>query len=473
MWRPLVFLVLISAVFPSCGKLGKKKTVPSPSDKVHTVSTVKVQSQTVPDVIDLKGVFNASQRVVLKSDFTGRVQALSVIEGQTVATGDAISKIDDDKLTYVLDRQRAELKEAEAQLELNNRLSPGAGSDDDDGDDTAPEVDEDEGPAEAPQFPSLLGNAEPEAVPPEGAPTERAFEQPGASPVPGQPFELPPQAPGTAGQPSVAELTSDGQDILEEAKSPAALRARLRQSRLAARRLAATQQAKPATPAQENADVQESRVGLDQARIDRLKAEIALTEKQLTGSTLSSPIDGFVTKVPVTEGALVKPDDILVEILQVDPIELTVKVPKEQIEKLDKSMEVKVTVPDLNGQSFPGEISFIGAELDQDKKSVEVRVRVANPNLKIKVGMEGVAEIGIANKTHQGLLVPPEALIRDKDKRYVYAVDGAVAEKREVVTGAYYDGQVEIKDGVRAGEVVVTRGLGAFKEDEEFVKVSN
>jgi RND family efflux transporter MFP subunit len=136
-------------------------------------------------------------------------------------------------------------------------------------------------------------------------------------------------------------------------------------------------------------------------------------------------------------------------------------------------MEVKVTAPDLPGQSFKGEISFIGAELDQDRKSVEVRVRAANPNLKVKVGMDGVSEMGVANKTHEALLVPFEAVLRDGDSRFVYVLDGSVAEKREVVTGSFYEGMVEIRDGLKASDQVVTRGAESLKEDEEFVKVSS
>jgi len=107
-----------------------------------------------------------------------------------------------------------------------------------------------------------------------------------------------------------------------------------------------------------------------------------------------------------------------------------------------------------------------------DKKSVEIRIRVANPNLKIKVGMEGIAEIGVANKTHDALLVPTDALLRQGDKKFVYVIDGNVAAKQEVTTGGFFEGMVEIKTGVKANEQVVTRGGSSLKEDEEYIKVS-
>jgi membrane fusion protein (multidrug efflux system) len=70
-------------------------------------------------------------------------------------------------------------------------------------------------------------------------------------------------------------------------------------------------------------------------------------------------------------------------------------------------------------------------------------------------------------------LVPFEAVLRDGDSRFVYVLDGSVAEKREVVTGSFYEGMVEIRDGLKASDQVVTRGAESLKEDEEFVKVSS
>ncbi len=458
--RKLVLPLLVTLGFAllgsSCDGVGKKKGVPSPSDKVFTVGLAKVQTREIPDVIEIKGVFTPIQRMQVKSEFSGRVQTLSVIEGQSIVTGDALLKIEDEKLPLLLDRQRAELREAEAQQELDTRLASAGAAPGEDGDEEENNVEESPGETPAPRTPGVV---EPEEPPVPQLP-EAAV-----------PLPLAPQdAGGTAPEYGAErEMVTGEEDLVgEERRSMAGIRSRMRANRTLARRTAA---ARPTAPL-ENPEVTESRLSLDQARVDRLKADIAITERQLAGSTLSSPNDGFVNKVAITEGGLVKPDDLLVEIVQVDPIELVLKMPKDQIDKLEKSLEVKVNVPDLPGQSFKGEISFIGAELDADKKSVEVRVRVANPNLKIKVGMEGIAEIAVAQKTHQALLIPPDAVLQQGEKKYVYVLDGNLAEKQEINTGTFYEGLIEVKSGLKASDQIVTRGVTALKEDEEYVKVS-
>ncbi len=418
-------LLLCLCLLPACGK-GRKKDIPGPNDKVFTVGVAEVVSRDIPDGIEIPGTFTASQRLVVKSDFTGRVQALSVIEGQQVAVNDALMKIDDEKLPYVLERQRAELREAEAQLEFDSKAT-GIAADEEGLEDTG----------EAQQLEDALAGAGGEEAPAD------------------QNAEATPEALAT---PEATENT------------PFPIRRPFGVRRNARRGIGS-----PRTPAvaAQSPELQESRQTLNQAKVDRIKAEIVLSERQLAGSTLLATVEGFVSKVHVAEGSMVKVDEPLVDIVRVDPIELTLHIPKDDIARIEKNMQVKVTVNDLKQESFDGEISFIGAELDPQKKTLEMRVRLSNPGMRVKAGMEGVAHLAIANKTHPALMVPPAAIRGEGDKKFVYVVRGQVAEKREIVTGSGFEGLVEVTKGLKAGERVVTRGLDSLKEDEEFVKVTS
>ena len=424
-------ILLALAFTPACGKMAKKRDMPGPNDKVYSVGAAAVVSRSIPDAIDLKGTFSPSERLQVKSDFTGRVQALSVIEGQQIANGETLLKIDDEKLPYLLDRQRAELREAEAQLELDNNRGPGTSGAVTDAVENV--MDEIAAAQDAAEDAAARedDNADQGTTPEESAPPEATE----ATPFPRRfPFRRFPRRQFGANRPNAATA--------------------------------------PAPAPVVNPEAGEDRIALDQARIDRIKAEVAISERQLAGSTIQVTVDGFVSKVAIAEGSMVKPDEVLVEIVKIDPIELVLQLPKEEIGRLDKNMEARVTVPDLAGESFAGEISFIGAELDPVKKTLELRIRVANQSLRIKGGMDGVAHLAIANKSHQGLMVPAAALATELDKTFVYVIKGQLAEKRQVETGISLEGLVEIKSGLKNGDRVVANGLSSLKEEEEFVKVS-
>jgi RND family efflux transporter MFP subunit len=387
-----------------------------------------------------------------------------VAEGQSLLSGDALLKIEDEKLPWVLDRQRAELKEAEAEIEVHAQGNSGYAAED--------ALEE---PAE-----EEVDDAQIEYVPPpqeEFIQQQQELVQQQLDSVQQQ-QELAQQQEEFA-QPQqeqeVPEEDSRVEDVVNEAElSPQERLARLRQRAMRARRLAAQQSVTRPQESQQNTErseeLSESRQALGQAKVDRIRAEVALTEKQLQGSTLASPIDGFVSNVEVTEGALVQPNDLLLEIITVDPIDLALSIPKEQVSKIDKSTSVKVAVPDLQGTILDGEISFIGAELDAEQKNVEIRVRVPNHEGKIKVGMEGTAMLGVSKNTHKAILVPSYAIGNEGGKRYVYIAQDQVAVRQEVETGSSFEGWVEIKRGVRRSDRVVTQGVSQLRDEEEFIK---
>jgi multidrug efflux pump subunit AcrA (membrane-fusion protein) len=63
------------------------------------------------------------------------------------------------------------------------------------------------------------------------------------------------------------------------------------------------------------------------------------------------------------------------------------------------------------------------------------------------------------------LAIPGNAVILDQGERFVYVVEGNKAARRAIVTGIEQDRFVEIKEGLREGDQVVTRGQEAIREN--------
>ena len=424
----LGFILLLS----SCETPSSKKAVPGPQDKIYSVSTTQVLVKDIPNLLELKGSFTASQRLTLKSEFNGKVQGLSVSEGQLVSAGETLFKIEDEKLPWILDRQKAELKEAEAQLELETHLAEPGESEE--ALDRMRELQEEQADLQA-QNPNYANGENPQATSPENLA----------------------EAPNDTGS---------GDENLENKRRSivAAMKNRF------VRRNPSTV-TPPTSSAPPNPEQAESRIAVAQAKVDRIKAEIALTEKQIANGAMTAAFDGFIAKLNVTEGAVVKVDDPLAEIIHVDPLELSLRVPQDQIAKINKSAEVKVRIADIPDQAFKGEITFIGAELDPKTKTLEIRVKVANPKLAIKVGMEGVAQLGMTVNSHQAMMVPTSSVVNRGNRQVVYKLSGSVAREQKVGTGITQGDLVEIKEGLQASDQVVTQGLDQLKNEEEFVRL--
>ncbi|MBL7686380.1 MAG: efflux RND transporter periplasmic adaptor subunit [Deltaproteobacteria bacterium] len=224
-------------------------------------------------------------------------------------------------------------------------------------------------------------------------------------------------------------------------------------------------------PAPEKSDAQ---LKVEEAGMDRVRAEIALTEKKIEGARVLAGIPGIVVKKNIAEGSAVNLGEVLFQIVKTDPIQLSIFVPKESVGnlKLQDKAEVAVDEISLEGAQS-GEIVFINPEPDPQNKSYEVRIAASNPELRIKSGMTGKATLTSSQKK-KGILIPSDAVVSLNNKNYVYILKNPqVATRVEVTLGAKKDGRYEVKKGLKEADQVVMKGQTTFDEEDEFVKVEN
>lgn len=219
-------------------------------------------------------------------------------------------------------------------------------------------------------------------------------------------------------------------------------------------------------------DNNESIARANEVGLDRIKAEIVLTEKKIESANIGAGIAGVLTKKNVTEGSAVTVGEVLFQIVKIDPILLSVMVNKKEVTNLHKGDNVEVKTEELAETSMMGEISYIAAEADpQNKNNYEVRISVSNTQLKMRAGMPGTAVLPQAG-VRKALLIPDSALVTLNNKKYVYVVEEPLAVRKEVELGNKVGtGKIEVTGGIKEGETVIVKGQTTFKNEEEFIKV--
>ena len=117
------------------------------------------------------------------------------------------------------------------------------------------------------------------------------------------------------------------------------------------------------------------------------------------------------------------------------------------------------------GEMFPGRLLLIGDVLDEKLRTVPGRVEVANSAGKLKAGM--FVEAVLESAGSAPALAVPEAAVQDDDGRQIVFVQAAAGKfvRREIKTGQRSAGQVEVRQGLAAGETVVTSGSFLLKSE--------
>ncbi|MDX1568965.1 MAG: efflux RND transporter periplasmic adaptor subunit [Xanthomonadales bacterium] len=171
---------------------------------------------------------------------------------------------------------------------------------------------------------------------------------------------------------------------------------------------------------------------------------------------VAAPRDGVVTEMNVREGMYVTPATIVFSIADLGSVWVHAAVFESQSAWVREGQPAEMTLEALPGRTFEGEVVFIDPVLDPDTRTLQVRLRFDNPERALKPNM--FAAVKIYGGALEGVLsIPAEALIRGAERdRVVVALGDGRFQAREVVTGIRSGDWIEIREGLSAGDRVVT-----------------
>ena len=124
-------------------------------------------------------------------------------------------------------------------------------------------------------------------------------------------------------------------------------------------------------------------------------AEIEATRKATTHLTLHAPIGGVVVEKNVREQQYVAEGDMLYRIAELDPIWLLLDVYESDLGWIRYGQQVDVRVEAYPGESFRGTVVFIDPFLNDQTRTVKVRVNLKNPDRRLKPAMYASATIRV------------------------------------------------------------------------------
>jgi cobalt-zinc-cadmium efflux system membrane fusion protein len=175
---------------------------------------------------------------------------------------------------------------------------------------------------------------------------------------------------------------------------------------------------------------------------------------------VTAPLDGVVTDRQVGPGQYLQAGSStpLYTIGDLATVWLVADVREVDAPLIESGQEVEVRVLALPGKVFKAQLTAVGAAVDPVSHRVPVRATITNADGKLKPQMFASFSI-ITSGESQALAVPEEAVIREGDAAHVWVVqrDNDLA-LREIRTGRISNGMVEILEGLKPGERVVTRG---------------
>lgn len=236
------------------------------------------------------------------------------------------------------------------------------------------------------------------------------------------------------------------------------------------------------TAKQEYADAKSGVSELEEL-IKQAKVEVKMAETELSYTVITSPIDGVVVSIPISEGQTVNSKQNTPTIVQVADLKkmlIKPEISEGDITKLKKGQEVEFTILSLPEKIYKAKIDSIDPAMttltdDEYEESVSdteavyyyANVIVDNIDNNLRIGMTTTNTIKVA-EAKDVIAIPTTALYKKGDKYYVKILgEKEVVEEKEVKIGINDDMNTEIKSGLKEREKLI---LTEMKAGEGIVK---
>jgi membrane fusion protein, copper/silver efflux system len=207
--------------------------------------------------------------------------------------------------------------------------------------------------------------------------------------------------------------------------------------------------------------------GMSEAQVN----ELAKTKKASTLTSFYSSESGYITTSESHEGDYITEGGTIVRLADLSDLWAEAQVYTSQFSAVDKNGTATVRLPDL-GKEVSGKIQFVNPEINSDTRINLIRVSVPNTTGKLKLGMP--AYVVLKNRQSSALTLPVDAVIRGEKMNMVWIqVDKNTFKSVMVEIGLESGDRIEIKSGLKSGDIVVTSGAYLLNSEYIFKKGAN
>ena len=199
------------------------------------------------------------------------------------------------------------------------------------------------------------------------------------------------------------------------------------------------------------------------AQLQIAKATLQIAERRFYKKIVRAPFNGIVGLKLKSIGEYLEPGEVITSLDSIDPIELDFEVPESAISALEIGAEINAFTRAWGNEVFSGIVKSINTRVNLKSRSITVRAKINNTNLKLKPGMFMIVKLPVV--THKNaIIIPEEAVLTDGTLRTVYVIKDGITNSKAVKLGQRLPGEVEVLEGISSDAIVITGGIQKVRD---------
>ncbi len=175
-------------------------------------------------------------------------------------------------------------------------------------------------------------------------------------------------------------------------------------------------------------------------------------------SIITSPSEGTVLALPFVEEAMVSAQTPIVRLGLIDDLEVVTYIAEQYIGEVSIGTKATLTFAAFPSRTFGAEVTYLSPVLNAATRTLEIHLTIEDPQRVVKSGM--FPSVTLYTEHREDIIsIPASALLYEGDQGYVFTADeDGVARRRLVATGIQVGTEVEVTEGLKAGEQLVVEG---------------
>lgn len=225
--------------------------------------------------------------------------------------------------------------------------------------------------------------------------------------------------------------------------------------------------------AKTNYETSQKQVLAAKQQVSAAQKGVSGTQAQLAKTRLVAPFSGRVEQVITQSGQAVSPGTPVIRLVNPNTVKAVANVPENYLAQIQKGTLAKIALPALE-RTFDSQVSLISSSINPGNRTFRVEVPIPDKDGLVKPNLN--AELQLNDYTSENAIVLPQSVVReDSEGKFVFVIEQiqgneGVAKKVYVEIGPESNGQVEVLNGIKAGQIIITEGPGKLQEGDRVLR---
>ncbi len=201
--------------------------------------------------------------------------------------------------------------------------------------------------------------------------------------------------------------------------------------------------------------------------VQSINADIDLIKARISETELRAPFDGIIGLRYLSEGSFTTPATKIARLIKTSPIKIEFSIPEKYAQEIKIGYPVTFVI-DGSDKVFKANVYAVDPKIDIETRTIVLRALYPNINEELKTGRYAGITLQMS-QVDDAISIPSEAIIPEMDGEKVFIYNNGKAQSVKVSIGLRTESKVQITEGLKFGDTLITSGIMQLRQNMPIV----